>query len=714
MEKLSILSEAHRLYNLGFAIIWLKPKSKKPVESGWTKGPRKTWEELNKTYKKGYNVGVRLGAPSKIKEGFLTVVDIDIKTFDTKIFKEAIKKAKDIIGSKTGGMVRSGGGKGSRHYYCLSKEEPKTIHLKNENYGIDILGTGAQVVLPPSIHPLTGKSYEWGQPVYDLDDIPVISDLKKFSNKKKILESKNILEDFKVEPVELHWLDISDELKNAIIYGKDVQDRSAFLLKTVSSLFKEGLSQNEILTILTDPKNFLGKCGYDHAQTNSRKKAAEWVYKYTFKKIKEEQIGPEIFKKFPLPDSWQDNLIRSKDGNIVKNVQNMVTILTQEMGQNVIKRDTFSYRDIYDRDTPWGGKKKALVNDEDVIMIKYWLSQNYKIEPQDKIISDALVVIAQKNSFDPVKEAIEALPPWDGVKRLDSWLIRNFNAEGDPEYLAQVFRKWIVAMIMRCYIPGAKFDWMPIFEGKQGIGKSSIGRLLVGDKYFLDWLPNLNDKDSMLSLQGMWAVELGELAHFSHNKLENIKAFVVRTVDKFRLPYGRRAIESPRRCVFFGTTNKEAYLIDETGNRRFKPVKVGLLNFKALRDERSQLFAEAKYLWDEKIETQFTMELTGKAKIFEDKIHAEKMIPDDSETMKEFMLDFIEKVQKNRVNFDLKKFRATDLFLGGTTSSGPFVGWQKSTKNLMYAGKMLKKLNATQKKINGIKYWSIDLFPENL
>ncbi len=259
-------------------------------------------------------------------------------------------------------------------------------------------------------------------------------------------------------------------------------------------------------------------------------------------------------------------------------------------------------------------------------------------------------------------------------------------------------------MVMRVYHPGAKFDWMPIFEGAQGVGKSSFGRLLVGDKYFLDWLPNLNDKDSALSLQGMWGVEMGELSQFRKNELENIKAFISRTVDKLRPPYGRRLMESARRCVFFGTTNRETYLIDDTGNRRFKPVVVGRLNFKKLAEDRLQLFAEAKHLFDKKIENGRTLDLTGKAKEFERKIHAEKMVEDDSNVMRELMHDFIEKVQKGDISFDFKKFKINDLF-GGI---GPLSRYPPTGKNSFFASKMLKSYGGQKRKIRGCNYWEID------
>lgn len=100
-----------------------------------------------------------------------------------------------------------------------------------------------------------------------------------------------------------------------------------------------------------------------------------------------------------------------------------------------------------------------------------------------------------------------------------------------------------------------------------------------------------------MQTRGVWGIEVFELDAMSRMEVSRIKAFITRTTDRFRPPYGSRIIESPRSCVFWGTTNSDGYLKDETGGRRFWPVKIGRINVEMLRDMRDQLWAEAVVLY---------------------------------------------------------------------------------------------------------------------
>jgi hypothetical protein len=725
----TILEEAKRLHAQGFDLLWLRSRSKAPFESGWSKLPKKTWEELEKAYKPGYNLGVRLGREIPGR-GYLGVIDCDVKSGGQRFLQELEKRLQELFGAKLDNapFVISGRGNGSCHYYILTPEpfSPKRLSqssemvdvemggktVKRAAWEISFMGIGQQVVLPPSIHPDSGRQYKWDDRVgakFPLIEIP--GGIKKENPRKESLG------DYKFEIVDLVGSSLPDSVIDKILNGDLVKDRSEELKPICAELHFTGFNRNQILSVMTDKTTFIGQTPFDHTHSEDRIRAAAWVEKYHLDPMYREVDCNEAFSSAVIEEvlsesqkelqeeelfgiDWRLKLDRNDKGRLKSTLKNVVLILSHSVCEKVFVRDDFSFTDTYTIDTPWGGKKGNELTDDDAVRIKLWLARNYQIEPPSGMIFDAMAAVAMENEYHPVREWFLTLPEWDGLNRLDSWLKKNFEAKGDSEYIAQVFRKFMVACVARIYEPGTKFDWMPILEGAQGIGKSSFPRLLAGDGWFSDWLPPLEDKDAALNLCGTLIHEMGELANFRKAQIEAVKAFLTRTVDKVRPPYGRKKIIRKRQNLFMGTTNKDEYLKDETGNRRFKPVVVGQLNFEALKKDRPQLFAEAIFIFKNGLEE--TLDLEGSAKNFEVQIQNEKMITDVSDSMLSDLEKWGEKSEgKIAGKIEDNMVRLSDLF----ESVQVFGKWKHDNANLQNAAKALKRFGYEKYRSSGKPFW---------
>lgn len=297
----------------------------------------------------------------------------------------------------------------------------------------------------------------------------------------------------------------------------------------------------------------------------------------------------------PIPKPyWFNHLRLDLSGTPERNEANVIIALSSDVAfAGVLAYDDFAQEIMVRQPLPWDDPT-ALVprpwEDADDIRAAEWL-QLRDINVAPVVVGRAVGAVARDIRVHPVRDWLATLR-WDGTPRIETWTSTYLGAEPTDLHHA-VGALWLISAVARIHRPGVKADHMLILEGPQGPRKSSALKVLAGESWFTDELPDLGSKDAAIHMQGVWIIELAELDAISRTEVSRIKAFLTRTTDRFRPPYGRYTVEVPRQCVFAGTVNPDTYLRDETGNRRFWPVRCGAIDIAALARDRDQLWAEA-------------------------------------------------------------------------------------------------------------------------
>ncbi len=233
-----------------------------------------------------------------------------------------------------------------------------------------------------------------------------------------------------------------------------------------------------------------------------------------------------------------------------------------------------NYAEVQLEETNFDGTvtlRKKRWDDSDEAKSRSYIERQYGLYSVQKH-DDALRILFQERSYNPVKEILENLV-WDGEERCEKFLTK-YALAGDTPYIRECSRLIFAGGIWRMMMPGCKMDDVVILIGKQGGGKSTLARFLaIHDDYFGE-IKSIEGKEAIEQLDGKWICEIAELAALTKAKeVEAIKAFITRQKDNYRKPYDRNVDDRPRRCIFIGTTNLTAPLLDATGGRRFYPVQ---------------------------------------------------------------------------------------------------------------------------------------------
>ena len=314
----------------------------------------------------------------------------------------------------------------------------------------------------------------------------------------------------------------------------------------------------------------------------------------------ETEFNPTEITLKPLP------LKLKKNGEPYPNLSNVLMVLsTSSDWSGVFALDEFADRKRIIKKPPYEAFTEQIypprdLRDDDYSQTLVWLNQNgFPTLGKDTVFA-AVNLLCRETIISPVRHYLETLQfdPENSQFAAETWMEDYLGVkptELNVKYIRAVSLKSLVQAVARAFDPGCKADSVTILEGPQGAGKSTAIRVLFGTDWFGDALPPMGHKDASDYLKGKWAVELSEMSFQSKADIEQQKAFISRQEERYRPAYGREEITYARRCVFWGTTNRDDYLKDETGNRRFWPVKTSTINIEGLQAARDKLWAEAVY-----------------------------------------------------------------------------------------------------------------------
>lgn len=362
------------------------------------------------------------------------------------------------------------------------------------------------------------------------------------------------------------------------------------------------LKQENVYTIQAEPEEVREQLKALYFQRLSELKADKEVkdqVKKMFRTLdKVEREMAESYAKENAKRNGNIQLDYDGHGRPLATIENFLKILHNDKMFESLKFNQLSYSPEHTVD----GKIERW-QDKDDSKARFYIEQKYKIHNREKL-DDALRIVFAEREYHPIKQIIEAVQ-WDGVSRIQTLFIKWLKCEDTP-YTREVTRLVFAGGIHRLYNSGCKFDDVCVLIGThQGEGKSSFARwLAIKDEFFTE-VTEIEGQKGIEAIEGAWICEIAELLAVTKTKeVEAVKSYITKLVDRYRRPFDRRTTDHKRQCVFIGTTNKEQFLTDKTGNRRWYPLKVNSSGYdlhdhkEEIKADILQAWAEAKTLYD--------------------------------------------------------------------------------------------------------------------
>lgn len=568
----------------GFAVFPLKYRDKVPLTRNGCKDATTDAAQIKAWWQKYPNANIGLATGSVSQNVFVIDLDIDEdRGIDGYHSLEDWQREHGDFPETWTAITGRGG------YHLYYRGNGKIKNRAGIIDGVDIRGNGGYVVAPPSIHK-NGNRYEWE---YSPDEFEIA---KADNNVEYFLSHDDQKQGAAFTMPNI----VAAGQRNQMLFrfacmmqAKGASDQSVFAATMAEneSSCSPPLTEQEVKVIVSSATRY-DKGKPIHIDSEG----------VATRENKDDVIGnPE----------WVLNFLdcnHDKDGNI-KSVKQFVHNFEIVMDKDdrfagKIRFNEFAQQLYLCGNVPWEKEDncRAWSSHDDSALFSL-IQADYGLKSRQDF-ADALKNVSMRNKFHPVRELLDSLT-WDGKEHIRSLLPEYLGAE-DSDYTYQVMRLWMLGAVSRVYKPGNKFDYTIILQGSQGIGKSTFLKLMaLDDSWFNDSLDSLDSDKAVQSLTGSWIIELAELKSLARTAggVESVKRFLTATQDKYRIPYERRADTFYRQCVFAGTTNKDDFLQDETGNRRFLIVQTGVkkpsksLFVPEIMDTIKLAWAEAVHIW---------------------------------------------------------------------------------------------------------------------
>lgn len=568
----------------GFAVFPLKYRDKVPLTRNGCKDATTDAAQIKAWWQQHPNANIGLATGAVSQNVFVIDLDIDedcgIDGYHS--LEDWQREHGDFPETWTAITGRGG-------YHLYYRGNGKIKNRAGIIDGVDIRGNGGYVVAPPSIHK-NGRRYEWEYSPDEFELAKADNNVMCFLNHDDHRQSAS----FTMPNI------VSAGQRNQMLFrfacmmqAKGASDQSVFAATMAEneSSCSPPLTEQEVRIVVSSATKY-DKGKPIHIDSEG----------VATRENKDDVIGnPE----------WVLNFLdcnHDEDGN-VKSVKQLVHNFEIVMDKDSrfagkIRLNEFAQQPYLYGSVPWENENncRAWSSHDDSALFSL-IQADYGLKSRQDF-ADALKNVSMRNKFHPVRELLDSLT-WDGEVHIRKLLPEYLGAE-DSDYTYQVMRLWMLGAVSRVYKPGNKFDYTIILQGSQGIGKSTFLKLMaLDDSWFNDSLDSLDSDKAVQSLTGSWIIELAELKSLARTAggVESVKRFLTATQDKYRIPYERRADTFYRQCVFAGTTNKDDFLQDETGNRRFLIIHTGVTKpFKSLfapeaMGDIKQAWAEAVHIW---------------------------------------------------------------------------------------------------------------------